>query len=129
MENRVGPILTCRTANCDVRSDQDTGFNIKRRCCKVCWDEACDIDDGRKIMTQWNTEDIEAAKLKGQEIAEAVLLEMQKEDDLINDQKVDEVLIPAVFAPVVVFDSSTSAVETGFNESFTTTFIIYVIFS
>ena len=62
---------------CDVRSDQDTEFNIKRRCCKVCWDEACDIDDGRKIMTKWNTEDIEAAKLKGQEIAEAVLLETQ----------------------------------------------------
>ena len=57
--------MTCRTTNCDVRSDQDTEFNIKRRCCKVCWDEACDIDDGRKIMTKWNTEDIEAAKLKG----------------------------------------------------------------
>ena len=62
---------------CDVRSDQDTEFNIKRRCCKVCWDEACHIDDGRKIMTQWNTEDIEAARLKDQEIAEAVLLETQ----------------------------------------------------
>ena len=61
----------------DVKSDQNTEFNIKRRCCKVCWDEACDIEDGRKIMTQWNTEDIEAAKLEDQEIAEAVLLETQ----------------------------------------------------
>ena len=82
MENRVGPILTCRTTNCGVRSNQDTGFSIKRRCCKVCWDEACDIDDGRKIMTKWNTEDIETAKLKGQEIAEAVLLETQLFTDL-----------------------------------------------
>ena len=62
---------------CDLRSNQDTEFNIKRCCCKVCWDEACDVDDNRKIMTQWNSEDIETAKLKGQQIAEAVLLEMQ----------------------------------------------------
>ena len=33
---------------CDVRSNQDTEFNIKRRCCKVCWDEACDVDDNKK---------------------------------------------------------------------------------
>ena len=118
--------MTCRTANCDVRSDQDTGFNIKRRCCKVCWDEACDIDDGRKIMTKWNTEDIEAAKLKGQEIAEAVLLEIQREDDLINAQKVDEIPIP-VIAPALVSDSSTLAVQPGVYESFT--FISYVLFS
>ena len=84
MENRVGSIFTCRTANCDVRSDQDTKFNIERRCCKVCWDEACDIDDGRKIMTKWNTDDIEAAKIKGQEIAEAVLLQTQFLTDLIK---------------------------------------------
>ena len=63
--------------DCDARSGQDTEFNIKRRCCKACWNEACDIDDGRKIMTQWNTEDIEAAKLKGQEIAEAFFLDTQ----------------------------------------------------
>ena len=34
------------------RSNQDTEFNIKRCCCEVCWDEACDPDDNQKIMTQ-----------------------------------------------------------------------------
>ena len=77
-------------------------------------------------MTLWNTEDIEAAKLKGQEIVEAVLLEIQREDDLINAQKVDEVLNP-VFAPAVVSDSSTLAVKPGVYESLT--FISYVLFS
>jgi hypothetical protein len=80
MESRVGPILTCRTNNCDVRSNQDTEFNIKRCYCKVCLDEAGDVDDNRQIMTQWSSEDIDAAKLKGQQIAECSKIEFEDYD-------------------------------------------------
>jgi hypothetical protein len=66
-------------------------------------------------MTQWNSEDIEAAKLKGQQIAEAVLLEMQSEGEILPKKKVDDILVP-------VFEespSSTLANQTGLYKSLT----------
>ena len=45
-------------------------------------------------MTQWISEDIDAAKLKRQRIAEAVLLEMQNEGEILPKKKVDDILVP-----------------------------------